>query len=135
MAQYQVADYQVRPMPREDEEITRRTNWVSQKRNRNLSITDEGWKLLGDLARQVGNRSEAVEVLVRYVSQRGDDLSVKRQRLIKDEAARALEIKADVVIKETTSNPDACGVDNQNSLDTCGVDISACSFEPQQCSI
>ena len=130
MAQYQIprhsrlTDYQVRPMPREDEEITRRTNWVSQKRNRNLSITDEGWKLLGDLARQVGNRSEAVEVLVRYVSQRGDDLSVKRQRLIKDEAARALEIKADVVIKETTSNPDVCG-----------VDLSACSYEPQQCSI
>ena len=121
-------------MPREDEEITRRTNWVSQKRNRNLSITDEGWKLLGDLARQVGNRSEAVEVLVRYVSQRGDDLSVKRQRLVKDQVAKALEMKADGVIKETVSN--------ENSLDTFGVDscglkpdLSACSFEPQQCSI
>ena len=129
-----MTEYQVRPMPREDEEITRRTNWVSQKRNRNLSITDEGWKLLGDLARQVGNRSEAVEVLVRYVSQRGDDLSVKRQRLVKDQVAKALEMKADGVIKETVSN--------ENSLDTFGVDscglkpdLSACSFEPQQCSI
>ena len=106
-------EFQVRPMPKEDNEITRRTHWYSQKRGRNLSITDKGWQLLGELASHVGNRSEAIEVMARYVYEAGTDLSKKRERLLRDETERVTAVKAEQVLKDIQ-----------------GSDSSACTFEP-----
>ena len=95
------SDFQVRPMPKEDMDITRRTHWYSQKRGRNLSITDEGWKLLGGLASHVGNRSEAIEVMARYISASDTDLAKKRDKMLLDQSKYAIADKADEIIKET----------------------------------
>ena len=122
------SEFQVRPMPNEDNEITRRTHWHSQKRGRNLSITDEGWKLLGELARHVGNRSEAIEVMARYVSEAGTDLSKKRDKLLRDQTKKVTADKAEQVLQEVTAS--ALHDDMQ------GVDLSACTFEPPaECSL
>ena len=115
------SEFQVRPMPKEDMEITRRTHWYSQKRGRNLSITDEGWQLLGELARHVGNRSEAIEVMARYVADAGTDLSKKRDKLLWDQKEKEAADKVDQVLEE---------------IQTAGVDLSACTFEPPaECSL
>ena len=134
-------------MPREDMDITRRTHWHSQKRGRNLSITDEGWKLLGELARHVGNRSEAIEVMARYISASDTDLAKKRDKMLLDQSEYAIAKKADEIIEETVrgeavqrrknyeaarsadSYPYKRGGSSEGE-DTCGVDLSACTFEP-----
>ena len=120
------SEFQVRPMPNEDNETTRRTHWHSQKRGRNLSITDEGWKLLGELAKHLGNRSEVIEVMARYVWAADTDLSKKRDKLLRDQSKRATEEKADQVLEEMQ------GVD----LSACKFDAGAASSEtPAECSI
>ena len=124
------SEFQVRPMPKEDMDITRRTHWYSQKRGRNLSITDEGWQLLGELARHVGNRSEAIEVMARYVSEAGTDLSKKRDKLLREQTKKANANKAEQVLEDLAASSlrdDNAGVE---------VDLSACKFEPPaECSI
>ena len=123
------SEFQVRPMPKEDMDITRRTHWYSQKRGRNLSITDEGWQLLGELARHVGNRSEAIEVMARYVSEAGTDLSKKRDKLLRDQTRKVTADKAEQVLQEVTAS-------SLRDEDIKGVDLSACTFEPPaECSL
>ena len=113
-------------MPREDMDITRRTHWHSQKRGRNLSITDEGWKLLGELARHVGNRSEAIEVMARYVWAADTDLAKKRDKLLRDQSKQQAADKAEQVLEEMK------GVD----LSACRLDMGAASSEtPMGCSL
>ena len=112
-------EFQVRPMPKEDMEITRRTHWYSQKRGRNLSITDEGWQLLGELARHVGNRSEAIEVMARYVADAGTDLSKKRDKLLRDQTKKVTADKAEQVLQEVITTETAQA-----------PQVPTCTFEP-----
>ena len=130
------SEFQGRPMPKDEADITRRTHWYSQKRGRNLSIADEGWQLLGELAKHVGNRSEVIEVMARYVWAADTDLSKKRDKLLRDQSKKAAEEKADQVLQEVTAS-------SLRDEEMQGVDLSACKFDagaassetPAECSI
>ena len=142
------SEFQVRPMPKDEADITRRTHWYSQKRGRNLSITDEGWQLLGELAKHVGNRSEVIEVMARYVWAADTDLSKKRDKLLRDQSKKAAEEKADQVLQEVQRTEQGNEVGSaehleEDDLRMQGVDLSACKFDagaassetPAECSI
>jgi hypothetical protein len=60
-----------------------RTAWREEKRQRTLSITDTGWQIattVSDLHHQ--NRSEVIEVLLRYAHRENLDLHAIRTSLL-----------------------------------------------------
>jgi len=63
---------------------SRRTVWNEEKRQRTYSITDSAQTLVTDLAEANGmNRSEVIEVLVRWAVKEGLDLIELRSLLAK----------------------------------------------------
>lgn len=55
------------------------THWNSSKRQRTLSMTDDAWNLLSEIAASHGwNRSEAIEVLIRHAHAGSLDLPAIR---------------------------------------------------------
>ena len=55
--------------------LQKTTHWNSPKRQRSLSLTDEAWSVLDDLYKKTGtNRTECVEILLRYAAQKDIDL-------------------------------------------------------------
>ena len=61
----------------------RRTVWNEEKRQRTYSITDTGWLINTSIAERHGmNRSEAVEIVLRYALREGLDLGAIRGELI-----------------------------------------------------
>lgn len=63
--------------------VQRRTVWQEEKRQRTYSITDTGWLVNTAIAERHGmNRSEAIEILVRYADRMALDLSSIRAQLI-----------------------------------------------------
>ena len=57
-----------------------RTHWNSDKRQRTLSLSEDAWYLAGQLADEnSSNRSEVMEILLRYASQ--TDLDLHRARV------------------------------------------------------
>ena len=147
------SEFQVRPMPKDEADITRRTHWYSQKRGRNLSITDEGWQLLGELAKHVGNRSEVIEVMARYIWAADTDLSKKRDKLLRDQKEKEAADKVEQVLEEiqtagverTAQGNEVGSADHleEDDLRMQGVDLSACNLDmgaassdtPAECSI
>lgn len=67
-----------------------RTAWREEKRQRTLSITDTGWHIattVSDLHNQ--NRSEVIEVLLRYAQRENLDLHAIRTSLLTPTTASA----------------------------------------------
>ena len=63
-----------------------RTHWNSDKRQRTLSLSERAWSLTGLLADENNsNRSEVIEILVRYASQQGLDLNAARIEVLRGE--------------------------------------------------
>lgn len=63
--------------------VQRRTVWQEEKRQRTYSITDTGWLVNTAIAERHGmNRSEAIEILVRYADKMDLDLGSIRSQLI-----------------------------------------------------
>ena len=63
--------------------VQRRTVWQEEKRQRTYSITDTGWLVNTAIAERHGmNRSEAIEILVRYADKMDLDLSSIRAQLV-----------------------------------------------------
>ena len=61
----------------------RRNHWNSDKRTRNLSLTDAAWDSLDSIAQHWGmNRSEVCEVVVRYAQTKELDLPQERVALL-----------------------------------------------------
>ena len=61
----------------------RRNHWNSDKRTRNLSLTDAAWDSLDAIAQHWGmNRSEVCEVVVRYAQTKELDLPQERVALL-----------------------------------------------------
>lgn len=62
--------------------FARLSPWGS-KRQRTLSVSDDAWELLGELAAPFrGNRSEALEVVLRHFAEHPLDLKETRDRLL-----------------------------------------------------
>jgi hypothetical protein len=62
--------------------FARLSPWGS-KRQRTLSVSDDAWELLGELASPFrGNRSEVLEVVLRHLAENPVDLSKTRDRLL-----------------------------------------------------
>ena len=60
-----------------------RTHWRSEKRQRTLSLTHEAWDIFGELAlASASNRSEVLEILLRYAKKEGLDLQEIRETLL-----------------------------------------------------
>lgn len=60
----------------------RRTVWAEEKRQRTYSITDTCQSYVTDLGMKFGqNRSEVIEVLVRWAVREGADLRTMREEL------------------------------------------------------
>jgi macrodomain Ter protein organizer (MatP/YcbG family) len=61
----------------------RRNHWDSDKRTRNFSVSDACWAALDGLANKAGmNRSEVIEVVVRYAESKELDLPEERVYLL-----------------------------------------------------
>lgn len=72
----------VRPMPKEGS----KHHWTSTKKSRSLSLTYEAWELIGEQARKLdGNRSEVIEIVMRYADQARLDLNMIRQEILGNE--------------------------------------------------
>ena len=72
--------YPVRPMGGN----RNRTHWLDDKRQRTLSLTNTAWEVFGHLAEaNESNRSEVLEILVRYAHAEGLNLSEIREKLLK----------------------------------------------------
>ena len=74
--------YDVRPMPFKGDDVIIKHHWVSQKSCRSLSLTQEVWRVLGVLANDCGNRSEVIEILIRYAEIADLDLLSIRKELV-----------------------------------------------------
>ena len=72
----------VRPMPTGGS----KHHWNSDKKTRSLSLTHEAWELISEQARKLdGNRSEVIEIVMRYADQARLDLQVIRQEILGNE--------------------------------------------------
>ena len=116
------SSYSVRQMPQTD--APSRTHWVSEKRARTLSLTEDCWQILGAMAQSIGNRSEVVEIIVRNALESDTDLAAAREGMIPKQDSK----------QET----DACSF--IPAVDACGlkpeIDFDApISVEPSNCSI
>lgn len=70
--------------------VQRRTVWNEEKRQRTYSVTDTGWQLNTSLAERHGiNRSEAIEILLRYAHREDLDLALIRTELVAAQRALA----------------------------------------------
>ena len=59
------------------------SHWNSPKRQRTLSLSEDAWNLISNIAMSKGlNRSEVVEIMVRYVEAKGVDLPAARAELL-----------------------------------------------------
>ena len=64
-----------------------RTHWQSDKRQRTLSLSERAWSLTGLLADENNsNRSEVIEILVRYAALHAVDLAEARIEVLKEES-------------------------------------------------
>jgi len=63
-----------------------RNPW-GEKRQRTMSLTSEVWDLLGELAAHpgIGNRSEAMEVAIRWFTYKADNPTVIQKALLKQQ--------------------------------------------------
>ena len=72
----------VRPMPKHG----RRCHWTSDKRSRCLSLTEQAWELIGKQANLLAaNRSEVIEVVMRYVDDARLDLNEIRETVLEEQ--------------------------------------------------
>ena len=61
-----------------------RSHWNSKKRQRTVSLSDDGWEVLSDLSTNLSdkgqwNRSETIEIMARYFHRNNIDLIKARQ--------------------------------------------------------
>ena len=71
--------YTIRPMGGNQP----RTHWRSEKRQRTLSLTHEAWLIFEELAlASRSNRSEVVEILLRYAKREELNLPAIRETLL-----------------------------------------------------
>ncbi len=60
-----------------------RTHWRSEKRQRTLSLTHDAWNIFGELAlASASNRSEVLEILLRYAKKEDLNLQQIRESLL-----------------------------------------------------
>jgi len=63
--------------------LQRTSHWNSAKRQRTLSLSDEGWDVACKLAMESrGNRSEVIEILLRWAERKGVNLEAIRAELL-----------------------------------------------------
>jgi hypothetical protein len=63
--------------------LQRTSHWDSPKRQRTLSLSDEAWELTSDMAMaSSGNRSEVVEIIVRWAVVQKLSLNAIRAELL-----------------------------------------------------
>ena len=122
------SSYSVRQMPQTD--APSRTHWVSEKRARTLSLTEDCWQILGAMAQSIGNRSEVVEIIVRNALESDTDLAAARDGMIakpgnsldSGESTKPAEVDACSFIPA-----DACGLKPEVDFDT-PIAASNCSI-------
>lgn len=73
-----------------------RTHWNSPKRQRTMSLSEEAWRICGELAEETNaNRSEILEVLLRHCENMEFNLTIIRAKLVQlEEKRRSLKKKA-----------------------------------------
>ena len=100
-----------------------RTHWVSEKRARTLSLTEDCWQILGAMAQSIGNRSEVVEIIVRDALESNTDLAAARDGMIaKPEPKQETDACS-------FTPPEACGLKPAIDFDTpISVEASNCSI-------
>ena len=125
--------YSVRQMPQTD--APSRTHWVSEKRARTLSLTEDCWQILGAMAQSIGNRSEVVEIIVRNALESDTDLAAARDGMIakpgnsidSGESTKPVEVDASGVDACSFIPADACGLKPEVDFDT-PIAASNCSI-------
>ena len=62
---------------------TIRTHWASPKSQRTMSLSEEAWRICGELADEAeANRSEILEILLRYGENMSLNLPLIRAKLV-----------------------------------------------------
>jgi len=71
-----------RPRP----EQSTRTHWDSPKRQRTMSLSETAWEICGDYAEKIdANRSEVLEIVLRYTRNFDLQLDLIRGKLVEKE--------------------------------------------------
>ena len=104
-----------------------RTHWVSEKRARTLSLTEDCWQILGAMAQSIGNRSEVVEIIVRNALESDTDLAAARDGMIAKPEPKPMEVDASSVDACSFIPADACGLKPEVDFDT-PIAASNCSI-------
>ena len=66
-----------------------RTHWLSPKRQRTMSLSEDAWEICGRLAEETdANRSEILEVLLRHCENMEFNLTIIRAKLVQLEEKR-----------------------------------------------